>query len=77
MCKTMSIKVENVTIQSSEYPNSPPAARLDAQFPGSINPTVTSSPGPMYLRNLRKLAFGTNLVAYLLIYSNEVAFFGK
>jgi len=26
------------------------AARFDAQFPGSINPTVTSNPGPMNLK---------------------------
>ena len=26
------------------------AAKLEAQFPGSINPTVTRSPGPIYLK---------------------------
>ena len=39
---------ENVTTHSSAYPNSEPAARLVAQFPGSMKPTVTNSPGPMY-----------------------------
>ena len=49
-CKMMSMMVERVTTQSSAYPNSEPAAKLDAQLPGSINPTVTRSPGPMYLK---------------------------
>ena len=49
-CNTISITVESVTIHSSVYPYCAPAARLEAQLPGSMNPTVTSSPGPMYLK---------------------------
>ena len=49
-CIMMSIMEENVTTQSSAYPKEDPAARLVAQLPGSIKPTVTRSPGPMYLR---------------------------
>ncbi len=44
--------VDRVTIQSKVSPKSDPAAMLDAQFPGSINPTVTSSPGPIYFKIL-------------------------
>ena len=46
----ISITVESVTIHSSVYPYCAPAARFEAQLPGSMNPTVTSSPGPMYLK---------------------------
>ena len=50
-CKNISIIVDSVTTHKSEYPNDAPAATLDAQFPGSINPTVTISPGPRYLKS--------------------------
>ena len=29
--------------------------KLDAQFPGSIKPTVTSSPGPIYLKKKKNV----------------------
>jgi hypothetical protein len=32
------------------YPNSDPVAMFAAQLPGSIKPTVTSNPGPIYLK---------------------------
>ena len=54
-CKTININVESVTIQSSAYPYCDPAAMFDAQLPGSMNPTVTSRPGPRYLRNAAAL----------------------
>ena len=40
--------VESVTTHNNSYPNSEPAAKFEAQFPGSIKPTVTSNPGPIY-----------------------------
>ena len=46
----MSIIVDNVTTHKRAYPNSDPAAKLEAQLPGSINPTVTNKPGPIYLK---------------------------
>ena len=49
-CKAISIIVESVTTHNNAYPNSDPAAKLLAQFPGSINPTVTSNPGPIYFK---------------------------
>ncbi len=48
-CNTISIMVDKVTTQSKAYPYSEPAARLLAQLPGSIKPTVTNNPGPIYL----------------------------
>ena len=42
-----------VTTHSNEYPKDEPAAKFVAQFPGSINPTVTSNPGPIYLSKSR------------------------
>ena len=48
--RIMSMIVERVTTHKSAYPNSDPAAKLEAQLPGSIKPTVTKSPGPMYLK---------------------------
>jgi hypothetical protein len=57
-CKTISMMVDKVTIHSKEYPNVAPAARLDAQLPGSINPTVTKSPGPMYFKILNAPGWG-------------------
>jgi hypothetical protein len=53
-CKTINMMVDKVTIHNKEYPNVAPAARLDAQFPGSINPTVTRSPGPIYFKILKE-----------------------
>src|SRR5690606_14360070 len=47
-CKIMSMMVDKVTIHNRVNPNSEPAAMLAAQLPGSIKPTVTSRPGPMY-----------------------------
>ena len=49
-CKIMSMIVDNVTIHNNVYPYPEPAAILLAQLPGSIKPTVTSKPGPTYLR---------------------------
>jgi hypothetical protein len=49
-CNTISIIVDSVTTHNSVYPNSDPVAIFAAQFPGSMNPTVTSNPGPMYLK---------------------------
>jgi hypothetical protein len=49
-CNKINIIVDNVTIQSKLYPYVAPAARFEAQFPGSINPTVTSNPGPINLK---------------------------
>jgi hypothetical protein len=46
----MSMMVERVTTHNKAYPNSEPAAKFDAQFPGSIKPTVTNKPGPIYLK---------------------------
>ena len=48
-CKAISIIVERVTTHSSAYPYSEPAAKLLAQLPGSMNPTVTNRPGPINL----------------------------
>ena len=45
-CSTISITVDNVTIHNNSYPKPDPAAIFEAQFPGSMNPTVTRSPGP-------------------------------
>lgn len=47
---TISITVERVTTHNRVYPNSDPAAKLEAQLPGSIKPTVTNKPGPIYLK---------------------------
>jgi hypothetical protein len=47
--RTMSMRVERLTIHKRPYPYRDPAATLDAQLPGSMNPTVTRSPGPRYL----------------------------
>jgi hypothetical protein len=49
----ISIMVDSVTIHSKVNPKSEPAAIFDAQLPGSIKPTVTNKPGPMYLRIFR------------------------
>ena len=49
-CKIMSMIVDNVTIHNNVYPYPEPAAILLAQLPGSLKPTVTSKPGPTYLR---------------------------
>jgi hypothetical protein len=49
------MKVDKVTTQRREYPNWDPAATLAAQFPGSINPTVTTKPGPIYLKSSKAL----------------------
>jgi hypothetical protein len=49
-CRTISIIVDNVTIHNREYPYPEPVAIFAAQFPGSMNPTVTSRPGPIYLK---------------------------
>jgi hypothetical protein len=46
----MSIIVDKVITHNKEYPKSAPAAKLEAQLPGSIKPTVTSKPGPIYLK---------------------------
>jgi hypothetical protein len=43
-----------VTTQRRLYPNSEPEAILAAQLPGSIKPTVTSRPGPIYFNRCRK-----------------------
>ena len=48
--RIMSMMVERVTTHNKAYPNSDPAAKFDAQFPGSIKPTVTNNPGPIYLK---------------------------
>ena len=45
-CNMISMMVDNVTIHNSSYPNPEPAAIFEAQFPGSMNPTVTRRPGP-------------------------------
>ena len=42
--------VDNVTIHNNVYPYPEPAAILLAQLPGSIKPTVTNKPGPIYLK---------------------------
>lgn len=42
--------VESEITQRRVYPNSDPVAILAAQLPGSINPTVTNRPGPIYLK---------------------------
>jgi hypothetical protein len=42
--------VDIVTIHNNVNPKSAPAAMFDAQLPGSIKPTVTNRPGPIYLR---------------------------
>jgi hypothetical protein len=57
-CKNTSIIVERVTIHRREYPNLEPAAILEAQFPGSINPTVTKNPGPIYFNISNAPSFG-------------------
>src|SRR5665647_779090 len=57
-CNTISIIVDKVTIHRRVYPYSEPAAILDAQFPGSIKPTVTNNPGPTYLKKFRGPIFG-------------------
>ena len=49
-CSAISIIVESVTTHNRAYPYSEPAAKLLAQFPGSIKPTVTNKPGPIYLK---------------------------
>ena len=49
----ISIIVDKVTTHNKAYPNSEPAAKFEAQFPGSIKPTVTNKPGPIYLKKSR------------------------
>ena len=46
-CNKINMMVDKVTIHNKAYPYSAPAARFEAQLPGSINPTVTSNPGPI------------------------------
>jgi hypothetical protein len=48
------MRVLRAITQRRLYPNDDPAAILVAQFPGSMNPTVTKNPGPRKLRNLRR-----------------------
>ena len=50
--------VDRVTIQRSLYPKSEPAAIFEAQLPGSMKPTVTKSPGPMYFNTSSPVIFG-------------------
>jgi hypothetical protein len=57
-CSRISMTVESVMTQRRLQPNSEPAAMFEAQFPGSIKPTVTSRPGPRYFRNSWALALG-------------------
>lgn len=65
--RNISIIVESVTIQRREYPKPEPAAILEAQFPGSINPTVTKNPGPIYFNISKAPSFGECLPNSLLI----------
>ena len=46
-CSTISIRVDSVMTHSSVLPNCAPLEMFAAQLPGSMKPTVTSSPGPM------------------------------
>ena len=45
-CRKISISVLSDTTHSSWYPNCEPPAMLVAQLPGSMNPMVTTKPGP-------------------------------
>ncbi len=47
--------VARVTIQRREEPWRDPVVTLAAQLPGSMQPTVTSTPGPMSLRTSEPL----------------------
>ena len=44
--RTIAIRFEISTTESSVYPNCDPAARSVAQLPGSMYPTATKYPGP-------------------------------
>jgi hypothetical protein len=56
--RIISIKVERVTTHRRLYPYWEPAATFAAQFPGSMNPTVTRNPGPRYRNSSKREDFG-------------------
>ena len=51
-CRIIKITVPKVITHKRSYPKELPPDILVAQFPGSIKPTVTRSPGPIYFKIL-------------------------